>query len=226
MKRFFSLLLILDLLCIAAGCGQAKKREAVLPPVRTAPGTMYMQLEKRHSVESAFEESDGVARVKIGNWLGESTEHHVTYFEATVLECFKGDMPQTFTLIQDGCSTVTQSGYPLFTASNELLLFLNKATGEDNYQPAYWIVGAHTTMVDVAYDTDGNRYYADRYGILCDDFFGCPNYTYNSTVGEELSIEKSIRAYLIGVDPFLETMDYSFPCIYRGADFENFLKGL
>lgn len=226
MKRFFSYLLIVVLLSLMVGCSQQEKKNAILPPVRVGSGIMYMQLERQHTVESAFEEAYAVARVKIGDWLGENTEHELSYFKAVVMEEFKGDLPQSFALIQDGCSTATQVGYPLFTAGNELLLFLHKATGEEDYQPAYWIVGAFTTFMDVAYDAEGNRYYTDRYGLLCKNFFGCPNYTYNSTIGEELQIEQSVRSYLISVDPYYEIMGYKFPKIYRGTDLENYLRGL
>ena len=226
MKRFFSYLLIVISLSLMVGCNHQEEKNAIFPPVRVGSGTMYMQLERQHTVESAFEEAYAVARVKIGDWLGENTEHMVSYFKAIVMEEFKGDLPQSFTLIQDGCSTATQAGYPLFTAGNELLLFLHKASGEEEYQPAYWIVGAFTTIMDVAYDVEGNRYYTDRYDLLCKNFFDCPNYTYNSTVGEEIQIEQSVQSYLISVDPYYEIMDYEFHKIYRGADLENYLRGL
>ena len=226
MKRLFSLVIVFILLFFAVGCSQLGKEESVRPPVRIAPGAMLMQLQERYTVASAFEQADAVVRVKIGSWLGENTEAHKTYFETSVLECFKGNIPTKFTLMQDGCSTVTQEGYPLFTAGNELLLFLYEATNFQDYESAYWIAGAFTTIMDVAYDADGNRYYADRYGIFCENFFGCLNYTAYTTVEEELVIEKSLRAYLNRVDPFFETMGYRFPYIYRGDAFEDYLKGL
>lgn len=226
MKRFFSLLLILTVLFLATGCSQTEKEEAVLPPTRIAAGTKYMSLMVDYSFESAFEDADVVVRAKIGDWLGENTESHKTYFSATVLECFKGDIPEQFTLMQEGCSTVTQYCYPLFTAGNELLLFLFEATGFRDYESAYWIAGAYMTTIDVAYDTDGNRYYLDRYGILCDDFYDCTDYTQNSTIAEELRIDKELNAYLAKVDPFFEIMNYSFPRIFPGVALEEFMGGL
>lgn len=221
MKKLFSILLALSLILLAVGCSQSGKEGAVLPPARTGTGTMSMSLAVDYNFETAFEDVDAVARVKIGNWLGEDTELFSTFYEATVLECFKGEIPEKFTLLQEGCSAVTQYLYPLFTAGNELLLFLNEATDEYEYDSVYWIGGAHTTTVDVSYDEEGNRYYMDRLGMLCQDMPDyCRNYVASKTEAEE------IYAYLFEVDPFMETVNFRYPYIYAEKDLEAYMKDL
>ncbi len=219
MKRFFSLLLILAVLFLAAGCSQTEK-EAVLPPIRIGTrGTSQASLNKIYTVETAFAAADAVARIEVGNWLGDNCDRRKAYFEATVLQTFKGDMPETFTLLQHGDTQITIAGYPLFASGNELLLFLKKAV-DTTYEDGYWILGAYSTTVDVCYDTEGNRYYADRYGILCQDFSGCADYAM------DMQVVKELRSYLAEIDPFSETMGYIYPHIYLASDLEAFMEGL
>lgn len=221
MKKTVSIVFALALLCIAVGCSQAEKEEAVRPPTRLGEGTMSMSLARSYTFESAFEAADAVVRVEIGSWLGEDTELYSTFYEATVLETFKGKVPKTFTLLQEGCSSMTQNGYPLFTAGNELLLFLYEATDDYIYDSVYWIAGSFTTTIDVAYDTEGNRYYADRYGILCQDVSGfCWNYALSKPEKEE------ITKCITEIDPFIESMSFSYPYIYAEKDLESYMKGL
>lgn len=222
MKKFLCILLLLSLLLLcAAGCMPSIKSNSVLPPVRIGKGSMLMHLVKDYSFESAFESADAVVRAEIGNWLGEDNEIFNTYYETTVLECFKGSIPETFTLLQEGSSACTQEGYPLYTAGNELLLFLYEATDVHGYESVYWIAGAFVTTMDVTYDAEGDRYYADRYGILCRNFSGyCWNYALNKAEAEKL------RAYLYKVDPFMKTMGFPYTYIYAEDALEEYMAGL
>lgn len=219
MKRFFGLLLGLVLFCFVAGCGQGQEEKTGLPPTRVGEGTMHVSLSQRYTVETAFAAADVVARVEVGNWLAEDLELHKTYYQATVLECFKGEIPDTFTLLQSGCSTFTIVGYPLFTKGNEILLFLKEATNLD-YEAPYWIIGSFTTVMDVAYDEEGNHYYADRYGIFCENFSGCSSYASRGSIATE------VRTYAVAADPIVETMGYAYSKIYLGNDLEEFMEGL
>ena len=80
--------------------------------------------ERCYSVSDAFREADAVARVKVGDWQGEDLRNWVTFFDASVQESYKGELPRNFTLVQGGCSEATSPGYPLFTSGTELLVFL------------------------------------------------------------------------------------------------------
>lgn len=180
----------------------------VLPPARYGEGVLKSSFIRAYTFETALAEADVVARVRVGNWLGENTANMVTYYEAVTLECFKGNIPDTFTLIQDGCSKGTLKGYPLFTYGNEMLLFMKEASGVD-YESAYWIMGAFTTMLDVAYDGEGNRYYADRYGILGDTM---------DVPSDDLSADGEIYANAVGKDPILGEFMARYPYIFTEKD--------
>ena len=115
---------------LAAGCSLNTEAPAnsdedsiVLPPARIGESVGRAHLAKYYSFETAFSEADVVARIKIGNWLSEDELLGSTFFEATVLQCFKGDIPEIFILTQSGTASATLQGYPLFTYGNELLLF-------------------------------------------------------------------------------------------------------
>ena len=119
MKRRISVLLLAGMLLLLTACGGV-----VRPPVRIGEGTGHTCFSRSYSLTEAFEEADVVALVQVGNWLGENTDGFpYTYYEADALECYKGDIPAHFTLMQSGASTSTYEDYPLFTYGNQLLLF-------------------------------------------------------------------------------------------------------
>ena len=224
MKKILSLFAAAFML-LAAGCSQAADDSVVLPPTRIGEGVSYASLDKSYTFETAFSEADVVARIKVGNWLSEDTELDSTFFEATVLQCFKGDIPETFILMQSGCSYYTVKNYPLFTYGNELLLFLNKGN-PDNYEegwPApkydiyYWITGSFSTLLDVSYDAHGSRYYADRYGILSETMDISTNYANQNDVSSEV-FEAAVNA-----DPFIADIS-AYRYVFSETDFVDLIN--
>ena len=195
----------------------------VLPPTRIGSSTVGASFGPRYTFESALSEADAVARIIVGNWLGEDDELEKTYYEATVLQCFKGDMPDRITLLQDGCSSSTLKGYPLFTSGNELLVFINHASVTD-YDSPYWIIGAFTTILDVSYDNAGRRYYVDPYGILGETIDITMNYATDPAISSE------VRNTMVGNDPIWKEMDEAypeeklFPYIFSEDDMIHLLK--
>lgn len=184
---------------------------AVLPPTRLGSSSIQACLEKKYTLNTAVSEADVVARIQVGDWIAEDTDIHATYYEATVLECFKGNIPNTFTLIQDGSSAGTLKGYPLFTSGNEMLVFLNVAI-ELDYDSPYWIIGAFTTILDVSYDNAGNRYYADRYGILGETVDVAVNYARQPSTFAE------VYARSVEADPIVQDLRYSYPYVFAESD--------
>ena len=217
MKKILCLLLAVMLIASLGGCADTFLKDAKLPPARTGAANMYASLAKEYTFETAFEEADAVARIQVGSWLGEDTNLKATYFQARVLECFKGNMPDTFTLRQDGCTTHTYTGYPLFTAGNELLVFLNEGS-ITTYDSPYWIIGTYTTFMDVLYDNAGNRYYGDRKGHLGQTVEIGKNYTFDYELFQQM------YENLKETDSLFAEREYQFPYIYAEADLKAYLK--
>ena len=92
---------------------------------------------------------------------------------------------------------------------------MNKWTNENN-EDIYWIIGAFTTVLDVSYDNDGNRYYTDCRGILGATMDISSNYVNQSDIVQE------IYNYAINSDPFLADMTYDpqhfYPYIFSESD--------
>lgn len=191
--------------------GTTDNNVAVLPPTRLGSSSIHASLAKKYTLNTAVAEADVVARIQVGDWIAEDTDIGSTYYEATVLECFKGNIPTTFTLKQDGSSAGTLKGYPLFTSGNEILVFLNEATAT-NYDSTYWIIGSFTTIMDVSYDNAGNRYYADRYGILGETVDVSVNYARQPSTFAE------IYARSVETDPIVQDMQYRYPYVFAESD--------
>ncbi len=145
--------------------GQTPDNGIVLPPARIGKTEGKGSLYRSFSFEEAIEEAEVVAWIRVGNWLGENYEIFTSYFEAEVVACYKGQMPEEFVLEQTGNSEFSYKGYPIFTSGNEMLVFLN-ATNKVPYENCYWIIGGFSTVLDVVKDQDGNTYAMDIRGYL------------------------------------------------------------
>ena len=177
-----------------------------MPPSRVGTdGECRISLAKDYSFEDAYFESDIVARVKVGNWLGDTGGcediSDLTYFEVTNVKCFKGNVSDTFVLIQDGSSKVTVRGYPLFTYGDELLIFAKISEAPDNpdipyWGNSYWIIGSYTTFLDVAYDEDGNAFYICRYDGSFGKTVGVDRYNEDYKLALSLREELTSRDYI------------------------------
>lgn len=197
----------------------------VLPPVRISEHTVNALLAREYNFESAFSTADVVARIKVGNWLSEDKEIGSSFYEATVLQCFKGDIPETFILKQSGCSDNVWEGYPLFTYGNELLLFLGKGNpdGSTVYEKSYWIRGSFSTVLDVSYDADGNRYFADRYGLLGRTIDVSSNYALQKEISSQ------VYSYTVKSDPFVTNIadeQHLYSYIFSESDIISLMRGL
>lgn len=192
--------------------------DAVLPPTRIGEPTVNASFAHAYTFETALSEADAVARIVVGDWLGEDKDLYNTYYEATVLQCFKGDLPEKITLLQDGCSSGTLKAYPLFKSGNELLVFINHAS-VTGYVSPYWIIGAFKTLLDVSYDSTGTRYYVDPYGILGETIDISTNYASDPVISRE------VYNTMAENDPIWKEMEeaypeveYTFPYIFSEDD--------
>lgn len=222
MKKILCIIFICMFVLSVAGCAASSNKTVVLPPTRIGRSLEQATFGNKYTFASAFSEADVVARIEVGNWINEDTNIGSSYYEASVLQCFKGDIPQNFTLIQDGCSSGTLKSYPLFTSGNEILVFLNEANVTDvvlDYDSPYWIIGAYTTLFDVVYDDSGNRYYSDRYGILGETIHISTNYALQDEIFTEI-YSNSVR-----IDSIVEEMQYSYPYVFSENDLTTLLEG-
>lgn len=160
--------LIMSILALAVlvSCAGNKKKP-VVPPTRIA-GKMIIDystsIEER--MTDAVENADAVACVRIGDWLGD-TDDRYSIFEFETIELIRGELTEGAVLLQDGTSTGTIDGFPLFTAGNELLLFLEKCSDITRSQldlPAdsYFIAGAPYTVSDIVTLESGERFIIPR----------------------------------------------------------------
>lgn len=214
-KRVIGLLLAGVFLHLTAGCTQAEKEAIVLPPARNVP---YPGLVDYADVnfEAVYAQAEAIARIKVGNWLGEDTgDNNHTFFEAAVLECYTGSMPETFTLIQTG-SSHGKDGRPIFTYGNEMLLFLVKAPAEyTSYEDAYYNEGSFFSVFDVSYDNDGERYFVVRNG-----WFG--KSLPFATPLKEIPM-KEITEYAVKNDPILEETGFAFSYAFTEKDLKKLI---
>ena len=92
MKKILSALLAALMLLSATACAA---HEPVLPPSRWGEMQIRSMFERYYSVSDAFQEADAVARVKVGDWQGEDLRNWVTFFDASVQESYKGELPRS-----------------------------------------------------------------------------------------------------------------------------------
>jgi hypothetical protein len=209
MKKLIGFFLLLTFL-LCAGCSR-------VPPVRIAENEITsISRDIIYTVDTAYEEADLVALIRVGTWLGEAEENYITYFEARTEKIFKGDAPEKIVLIQDGNSGYTIHGYSLFIAGNELLVFLKNADDEA-YENAFWIEGSYTTFFDVV-RSGKDLYYLDRYGMIGDGVSACDNLFFDAELSAKLyaALEKQ--------DPLAKDRRYHF--IYSAEQMDAYLERL
>ncbi len=172
------LLVFLTFSVFLAGCSEEETR--ILPPVRecitSESEDAWISPYYEEFPRDVFLASDAVAWVRVGNWLSES-DTGFTYYDAEVLEFYKGKGFSDFVLIQSGWSENTMKELPLFVYGDELIVFLSKADPkayteshgdrfeypyDEKYENAYYI----TSLKAVLYRADhgGKTYFVDRFG--------------------------------------------------------------
>ena len=211
MKKLLSLAAVLLAVLISAGCSADK---SAVPPRRTGATPMPVSLEELYTLESAVKEADLVALVRIGDWLGEASEGSFSYYMAEVLKTFKGSVAGDIVLVQDGNSLRTIDGFPLFTAGNELLLFLKQGVGAE-YDNFYWMLGSFSAFFDAVRDGSGQLFYLDRFGVIGPSV-GRENFIFDADKAEEL------KKAAVKSDPQAENYRYHF--IFSAADVDPLLE--
>ncbi|MBQ4641920.1 MAG: hypothetical protein IJB47_04845 [Oscillospiraceae bacterium] len=234
MKKYICLLMSLVILMMTVGCAaldggtptlptdetstQPTEDTPVLPPARWGNG-MYVSFSGQVSFEDALENADAIARIRIGDWLCEDTEGFESFFEAEVLECIKGELPQTFVLAQFGNSI--HSACLLFTYGNELFVFLERlkiepfeALFENTDFQMYATRGEYQSVFDVSYDKNGKRYYCDTYGAVGK---GMDEYL-PSLYETDRELFKEVYDYAMEDDPVRKTAGRRYKYVFAEDD--------
>ena len=233
MKKLFVFLLIICI-CFSAfsGCRKtadvpqddaSSEENIVLPPNRVgASGKTELRLARSYTFEEAFETADIVAIIEIGNWICESEEYFATFFEASPIKVYKGDLPQDFIFTQFGYSEYTARHYPLFSYGEKLLVFLSTNTERLDgieFDTFVYSIGDYSTVAYVAEDDSGNIYLMDWLGMIGNSVPDAKNYIANTDIYEKLKMSLSNSSDIV---------DQEFPREFQSIilldDFEKAFK--
>lgn len=218
----------------------ASDENIIRPPVRESKyqaSASFIFL----SLKEIEEEADAIVRLKIKNWLGESIYYGRTYYDAEVIEVYKGDVPSSIILAQFGTSEETFRGFPLFTYGEEVILFLGKYESQDNKygemslnieEPefdanrVYGIHYMHLYVMNVSSIDDGSEYVIPTTSIALERNDSLVNSIMNYGSGSESGITSeavSAASALMKIDPY-DNPGASPECVYALNDFVEYLK--
>ncbi len=201
----------------------------VLPPTRTGTsGFVSGRLARSYTLEEAFEAADAVAIIEVGNWICESEEFSMTWFLSSPIRIYKGELPETFALVQLGYSKYTVNHYPLFSYGEKLLVFLSLAKSEwfevGGYKipEFWWIIGDYSSIAYIEEDVSGNTYLMDWLGIIGKSIPNAKNYVGVPSVYRELKKNLKASNDIIGQqDP-----QRGFQYVITLEDFEKAIQNL
>ena len=213
-KKLLSLLLAVVMLFSLVGCaGEAEEtEEIVVPPNRF--GTASGSVSGPFSLEEAVVESDAVAHIRVGNWLGNKENSICSFFEAEVVQMFSGELPTDFVLQQEGCSDLIFERYPLFTYGNELFLFLKKVNGDLPYSDVYCVFGTFPTVFYIGRDSTGTPYAVPNSANYMLDDEDLTNHALTSAATAGALPRDSVRQSLAENDPEMWGETGTIPAMY------------
>ncbi len=167
----------------------------------------------------AYEKADVVALVKIVNWLGErqqSDEYPVpaTYYDADIIELYRGLAPVRIKIRQDGSSKLTVDGYPLFDYGDEMLLFMNEDEG------IYYLSGTLPSIYDVLRLDNGEAYLSDRQDVY--SFWARTEHP----GFEPVEVTEDLQKVYNRLEPIIKEHTWTFDRAYRLWDLERVMREL
>ena len=194
----------------------------VLPPSRIGTEGTLSAIWHWESLEAAYAQADLVAVVQIQNWLGEKdTGFPGTYFDAVVVKDYKAKATGPIVLLQDGASSHTHKGYPLFSYGNAIFVFLKK-TDAAPYENAYYILNPAMNLADVVEPSPGEVYFVERGEVFQKEYKSLENY------GTDKNLSKAVLNSLRLNDSLRYPSDLEHPIgqFYKESDVEELLKSL
>lgn len=171
---------------------EATQENFVLPPVRVSPDAQAEgRLYRAYTFQEGFEEAEIVAVIKIGNWLSETETHCGTFFEATPLMVYKGELSESFIFYQAGYSEATLMHWPLYSYGEEVLVFLKSTKGmkvEDTYgyKDFVYSIAAYATSFYIVQDDAGCSYIVDWIGEIGRSVPDAKNYAEDGRITGQL----------------------------------------
>ena len=231
------LLLLTTCICLLAfsSCNNAsiasqdnfssREGDIVLPPTRIGiSGEAEARLARSYTFSEAYEASSIVAIIEIGSWICESEEHFCTFFEASPISVYKGELPQNFVITQLGYSEYTVSHYPLFSYGEKLLVFLSTYTeklDDLEVEDFVFLIGDYSTVAYIAEDGSGNTYLMDWLGVVGNSVPSAKNYIGDPDIYKELKRSFGSSSDIIGVENSRE-----FQSVILLDDFERAVQNL
>ncbi len=108
---------------LASGANGPEEEAYVLPPERTCTQNVVSNVKRLGfpTLVKEYADSDAICEITIESWLSEDDMN--TYHRAKVDRVYKGELPDTITFRQYGCSACP-SDFPIYTHGNRLLVFL------------------------------------------------------------------------------------------------------
>ena len=150
---------------------EAIESEPVYPPEPEGDvSELSVSLAGPCTPDGDFEKVTALAAVRIESWMGEYDNENGfgTSYAATVLETYKGDLPENIIVHQFG-TTEKQLKHALrFMPGNEYLLFLRD--GSDMLQDMYWVESEYVSVIDLVRDENGDIYYSPIFDNFALDF--------------------------------------------------------
>ena len=201
-KAISLLLLALAFVCCFTGCSEGQAAYT-LPPERTCTQDVIVNVKRlgTPTLLKDYREADAVCEITIDSWLFEDSMN--TYHRAAVNRIYKGDIPETITFRQFGCSECP-SDFPIYTHGNRLLVFLHKREdldkeyGDKAIDAIYELTAHDLSALYIAKANDGKDYLID-YDVLLsyntEEF--CPEIALNNVRTSELMSElaKDLQSY-------------------------------
>lgn len=93
------------------------------------------------SLDESVEQADAVAEIQIEN-IVEEVNHGMpqTVHKASVLETYKGELPEEIRVLQDGTKKMPMSDNPIFQKGEKYILVMKQAKSLEDNRDAYWIL--------------------------------------------------------------------------------------
>ena len=150
---------------------EAIESEPVYPPEPEGDvSELSVSLAGPCTPDGDFEKATALAAVRIESWMGEYDNENGfgTFYAATVLKTYKGDLPEHIIVKQAGTSQKRIKHQLRFMPGNEYLLFLNDGTFQ--IDDMYWIESGYVSVIDLVRDGNGDTYYSPIFDNFALDF--------------------------------------------------------